>query len=103
MKLQQSDEMKTGKHHRLPKPDLPASGAVDASLPVGGVLIEETETNFEQAPIIFLSLVIGLGVLLLIFYITIIWLARRSTGKWPTEGEIKWQRRIEAIREMQFE
>lgn len=57
MKLQQSDEMKRGKHHRLPKPDLPASGAVDASLPVGGVLIEETETNFgmvqnhDQAPL----------------------------------------------------
>lgn len=57
MKLQQSDEMKRGKHHRLPKPDLPASGTVDASLPVGGVLIEETETNFgmvqnhDQAPL----------------------------------------------------
>ena len=63
----------------------------------------EMATSFEPTPIFFLFLLLGMGVLLFTVYRIIVWRANRRTNKWPTEADIKWQRRIDAIREAECE
>ena len=60
-------------------------------------------TSFEPAPLYFLFLLLGMGVLLLTVYSITNWRAKRRTSKRRKEAEIKWQRRIEAIREAEYE
>jgi hypothetical protein len=95
--------MAHGKPNLLYMPDLPASSVVDASQPTEGEIMIEMATNIEPTSIFFLFLLVGMGVLLFAVYLIVTWRGNRRASKQPREGEIKWQRRIEAIREMERE
>jgi len=91
---------------------LPASSVVDASLSEGRKLMIEMATNYEPTPIFFMVLLLGMGVLLFTVYAIIMWginrknskqLTDRRNSKPTVEGKIKWQRRIEAIKEVERE
>ena len=53
--------------------------------------------------IFFLFLLIGLAVLLFTAYTIIMWRVNRKTRKRPTDAKIKWQRRIDALRDVKRE
>jgi hypothetical protein len=84
-------------------PNLPTSRVVDASPPTVGEMMIEMVTSFEATPIFFLFLLLGMGVLLFTVYGIILWRIYRKSSKRPREGEIKWQRRIDAIRKVECE
>ena len=60
-------------------------------------------TSFEFMPVIFLLLLFSVGALPFTIYGAITWHTKRKNRRKSTPPEIKWQRRIEAIREMETE
>jgi len=63
----------------------------------------EMAASFEPTPLFALFLLLGMGALFFTVYGVIIWRINRRSSRQPRIGEIKWRRRIEAMREMESE